>query len=61
MSEFGTEDSVKDEDFMIHVLNNLPEEYDVVMDGLENQLMLTGPDVLIIKVICDELNQCTKK
>ena len=31
---------MSDEDFMIHVLNNLTEDYDVVLDGMESRLML---------------------
>ena len=29
---------------MIRVLNNLPEPYDVVLDGMENRLMLEESD-----------------
>ena len=39
--EFGQKGNVSDEDFMIHVLNNLPKEYNVILDGLENCLMAT--------------------
>ena len=35
---------MSDEDFMIHVLNNLTEDYDVVLDGLESRLMLNEND-----------------
>ena len=49
---------MSDLDFMIHVLNNLPEEYDVVLDGLENRLMLPESDSnkLTIENIRDKLN-----
>ena len=40
-----------DEDFMIHILNNLPEEYYVILDGLENRLTASGDDALTIEVI----------
>ena len=36
---------------MIHVLNNLPDEYDVILNGLENHLMATGDDALMINSI----------
>ena len=39
MNEFKQKGNVSDEDFMIHVLNNLPKEYDVILNGLENYLM----------------------
>ena len=35
MNEFGFQGSVIDKDFMNHVLHNLPEEYDVILDGLK--------------------------
>ena len=41
-NEFGQKGSVSDKDFMIHDLNNLPEEYDVILDGNENCLMQPG-------------------
>ena len=44
MSKFGSKGSITDKDFMINVLNNLVEEYDVILDGLENQMTLTGAD-----------------
>ena len=31
---------MSDLDFMIHILNNLAEVYDVVLDGMESRLML---------------------
>ena len=39
MNEFDLKNIVTDKDFMIHVLNNMPEEYYVMLDGLENCLM----------------------
>ena len=41
-----------DEDFMIQVLNNLPKEKNVILNGLKNSLMVSGDDVLTIDVIC---------
>ena len=46
MNEFGLKGSISDEDFMIHVPNNLPKEYDVILDGLENCIMASGHDAL---------------
>ena len=42
MKVFGQKGSKTDDDFMIHILNNLPKEYDVVLDGLENCLTSSG-------------------
>ena len=61
MNEFGQKDSVSDEDFRIHVLNNLPKEYDVILNGLENHLMATGDDVLTIDSIRKQLNHRYEK
>lgn len=50
--------AMADIDFMIHILNNLPEEYDVVLDGMESRLMLddSNPSKLTIEDIRDKLN-----
>ena len=41
---------------MIRTLNNLPKEYNVILDGLENHLMASGDNVLTINVIPKNLN-----
>ena len=38
MNEFGQKVNVSNEDFMIHILKHLPQEYDTILDGLENCL-----------------------
>ncbi len=40
---------MSDMGFMIHVLNSLPEEYDVVLDSLENRLVSTGEERLTLE------------
>ena len=50
MNEFGQKRNVSDEDFMIHILNNLPKEDDVILDGLENHLTTPGDDALTINL-----------
>lgn len=49
---------MSDQDFMIHVLNNLPAEYDVVLDGMENRLLLadSNPSKLTIEDIRAKVN-----
>ena len=42
MNKFGLKGSITDNNFMIHDLNNLPKDYDVILDGLENHLKVTG-------------------
>ena len=49
MSEFGFKCSITETDFMIHVLNNLSEEFYVILDGLENCLTASGDDALTKK------------
>ena len=61
MTKFGQKGNLSDEDFMIHVLNNLPEEYNVILDGLKNRLMATGENALTIDLICEKLNHRYKK
>ena len=56
MTEFGQKGNVSDEDFMIHVLNNLPEKYNVILDGLENCLVATRENALTIDSIRTKLN-----
>ena len=53
--------NVSDDDFMIHVLNNFPKKYDIILDGLENCLTSSGDDALMIQVIREKLNHRYKK
>ena len=48
MNEFGQKGNVSNEDFMILILNNLPKEYNVILDRLENRLTVTRNDALTI-------------
>ena len=61
MNEFRLKGHISDEDFMIHFLNNLSKEYDLIFNGLENYLMVSGDNVLTIDVICKKLNYWYKK
>ena len=61
MNEFGLKGNVSDEDFMIQVLNNLPKEYDVILNGLENHLTATKDNALNIDSICEKLNYRNEK
>ncbi len=46
MDEIGFLGSLRVMEFMIHVLNCLPEEYNYVLDSLETFLVSTGEDSL---------------
>ena len=61
MSKFRLKVIISDEDFIVHILNNLPKEYDVILDGLKNRLTVSGNDVFIIDIICKKLNHHYKK
>ena len=56
MNKFELKGNISSEDFMIHVLNNLPKEYDVILDGLENCCTLNDDDAMTIDVIQEKLN-----
>ena len=56
MNKFVHNGNVSGEDFMIHVLNNLPEGYDIILNELENPLTMPGDDALTIDSICEKLN-----
>ena len=51
MNKFGLKGNISNKDFMIHVLNYFPKEYNVIYDGLENTLMATRDDALIANSI----------
>ena len=51
MNKFIPKGSITDKDVMIHFLNNLPKDYDVILDGLKNCLMAAGDDALTINMI----------
>ena len=36
-------------DFWVHVLSNLPQEYDTVLDGLQSRLSKSGPEEVIVE------------
>ena len=43
------------------MMNNLLEEYNVILDGLKSCLMSSGPNVLTIEVIHKKLNHWNEK
>ena len=45
---------------MIQVLNNVPNEYDVILDGVKNHLTSSGSDALTMEVISEQLNNSYK-
>ena len=61
MNEFCHKGNVSDQDFLIHVLNNLPKKYDVILNELENHLTTTRDDSLTINSIHKKLITGTRK
>ena len=49
--------AISEKDFMVHVINNLPEAYDVIYDGLESKLSQTGDEALTIEKMRDKINE----
>ena len=43
--------AISEKDFMVKILNNLPEEYDVILDGLKNRLEASGDQKLTLEGI----------
>ncbi len=56
MDEIGLVRRMSDMEFMIHVLNNLLQEYDVVLNSLETHLVLTGEDRLTLASLREKSN-----
>ena len=43
--------AISKKDFMLHILNNLPKEYDSILDGFENQFGETAKNALMLEII----------
>lgn len=48
--------AVSEKDLLLHVLNNLPEEYDVTIEGLESKLEASGDEKLTLETLRDKLD-----
>ena len=51
LNEFRQKGNITDKDYMIQVLNNLPNKYNVILNRFENYLTVTGDNELTINVI----------
>ena len=56
MREFSLNSSISEEDFVILILNDFPDEYNIMLDELENYLKSPSPDMLTLEVIHEKLN-----
>ena len=61
MNNFRQKGSITEEDFMIHIFNNFPKDYNVILDELESCLMAAGENMLTIDVIHEKLNHRKSK
>ena len=61
MNESGQKGSITDEDFMIHVLNNLSKDYDVILNELNNHVTVPMDDALTINMICEKRKNRKRK
>ena len=52
---------MSDDDFMLHILGNLPKEYEAVLIDLENILMADSSEKFTIELMCQKLNDCKIK
>ena len=51
---------MSDDDYMLHVMGNLPKEYEAVLIDLENRLMAESSKKLTIELMHQKLNAHSK-
>ena len=56
MNEFDLKGSLSYKDFVIHILNNLLGQYDIILDELENCFTSSDVEALAIEVIWKKMN-----
>ena len=61
MDKFILDGSINDKDFLIHILNNLPKEYNVFFGCAGESCHKSGNDALTIEVIREKLNHRYKR
>ena len=61
MTDYVLKSSISEDDFMFHIINNLPDEYGTVLVGLENHLTPFDHDALTINVIYKNVSHQYKK
>ena len=52
----GNKFLICNKDYIIHVLNNLSEEYNMILSELESHLTSSKDDALTIDAFCEKLN-----
>ena len=58
--EIGLTSCMSDDDFMLHFIGNLPEEYKAVFTDLQNRLIAESGEKQPIELMCQKLNVCFK-
>ena len=61
IDEIGLTSFMSDDDIMLYVMCNLPEEYDMVPTDLENRLMAESIEKLTIELMHQKSNTCFKR
>ena len=56
IKKFCLNGNIRDKHFMVHILNNLPGEHDVILDGLKNCLAVRWENIWTIEVIGEKLD-----
>ena len=49
--------AISDQDFLLHIFNNFPKEYDVILDGLESRLGETSDKAPTLETIGEKLSE----
>ena len=56
IDELGLIPQMSDDDFMLLIMSNLPEEYEAVLTDVENRLILESGEKITIELISQQLN-----
>ena len=60
MDEIRLTSQISDDDFKLHIMCNLPEEYEAVLTYLENRLMAESGEKVTGELMHQKLNACFK-
>ena len=61
MNELELMSYISDNNFMLHIIDNLPEEYEALLTDVENRLMVESGYKLIIELMHQKLNNFFKR
>ena len=61
LANLELKENINDEDLMIHVIDNFPDEYVIILVVLENHHRSSDPNAMVIEVICKKMNHQLEK